>query len=140
MITKIILPNTTYLVLGQIVWQISNHDLGCRWDTVLRRATLLWLARSSGLLLTCWSSLVGVGSDVREREWVLCDVVGFGTISTPGTATSTTTTATSTSTTTASGGSLSLALGTFTGGIVCATLFGLASKLNRYLALEYVLS
>lgn len=36
---------TTYLVLTQVIWKVRDHDLGLRWDTIFRRATLLAFAR-----------------------------------------------------------------------------------------------
>jgi hypothetical protein len=36
----------TYLLLGQVIGKVSNHDLVLGWDAVGRRATLTALTRS----------------------------------------------------------------------------------------------
>lgn len=41
----------THFILGQVVGQVGNHDLGLGRNTILRGATLLLGARSTGLAL-----------------------------------------------------------------------------------------
>lgn len=57
-----------YLLLGQVVGQVGDHDLGLGGNTVGRRATLLLLAGRASLVL---GSLVVVSirlvGDVRQR-------------------------------------------------------------------------
>lgn len=68
----------TYLVLSEIVGQVSNHHLGLGRNTVLGRATLLLGARASlALLLRLFaaSSFVVV-SGLSQRS--LLGTVGFG--------------------------------------------------------------
>lgn len=68
----------TYLVLGEVVGQVSDHHLGLGRNTVLGRATLLLGARASLALLLRFfaaSSFVVV-SGLSQRS--LLGTVGFG--------------------------------------------------------------
>lgn len=56
-----------YLLLGQIVGQVSHHDLGLGGDAVGGRTALTTLASRASLVLGIWVTTVGLVGDVRQR-------------------------------------------------------------------------
>ncbi len=74
-----------YLFFAQVVWQVGNHDLCCRWNTILWWATLLWLtcwSRLSIFAFTCsqYRSLVCLVGDVGERKRLCNTLARFGSL------------------------------------------------------------
>jgi hypothetical protein len=73
------LKRVTYLVLGQVVGEVGNHDLGLGGNAILGRSTLLLGAAGAGLTLLLsalgGSSVVLVGG-VSQRS--LLGGVGLG--------------------------------------------------------------
>ena len=47
-----------YLLLGEIIWKVCNHDLGLGWDTVGRRPALATSLTGRGLAVL----VLGLGS------------------------------------------------------------------------------
>lgn len=57
----------THLVLGQVVRQVSHHDLGLGGDTILGGTALLLLDTATRLALLGGTSVVGLVSDLSQR-------------------------------------------------------------------------
>ena len=126
-----------YLLLSEIVGEVSNHDLCGGWDTVLRGATLLGLARSTWLAISVDSGLVGFVGDIGERNWVFSKSGGLS-ISSEATSSTTSTAATSASASSATTRGC-LVTGALTVEVLLVVLW-LASKLDGDLAFEDVLA
>lgn len=63
---KITREKNTDLLLGQLVGEVSNHDLGLGWNAVGGRATLPTLLLSTVLVLALLVGVLLVG-DIRQR-------------------------------------------------------------------------
>ena len=129
--------STTYLLFGQVIWQVCDHDLGGGRNTILWWTSLFWLTGLSWLVSSA-SLLVGLVGLVSQRKdlsrlengIVFIGIARLATSATSGTTTTTTASATSASTCRP----LSLSIGTF----ARCSLVWLASKLNRDLSFEDV--
>ena len=133
----------TDLLLSEIVWQISDHDLRGGRDAIFRRATLLRSTWSTSLSFTISSGsslLVGCVGDVGQRKWGLSNIAGELALSATG-STSAATSATASATTTSTRGRSLLAFCAFGGsdGLLGRVVW-LASKLDRDLALKDVVA
>jgi len=82
----------TYLLLGQVIGQVGDHDLGLGRNTVGRRATLPALTRRAGLRLPSLTILIlvslGFVGDILQSINLICglsfssiaSVLGGGTL------------------------------------------------------------
>ena len=127
--------SNAYLLLSEIVGEVSDHDLCGGWDAVLGWATLLGLPRSTCLAISIDSGLVGFVGDIGERNWILSKSGGLS-ISSDATSSTTSTATTSASTTPATTRGC-LVTGAFTLEVLLVVLW-LASKLDGDLAFEDV--
>ena len=57
----------TNLVLGQVIRQVSHHDLGLGGDTILGRTALLLLDTATRLALLGGTGVVGLVGDLSQR-------------------------------------------------------------------------
>jgi hypothetical protein len=138
------------LLLGQVVGQVGNHDLGLGGNAISRGATLTALTLSAlGLGSLSGSGSIGVDSSGGGslgsggiKGLALLLLVGLASAATTGTTTSTASTATAATTSgSAAAGTFrarTLAVGTLDG--LLASGLGLASELNRDLALKDLLA
>lgn len=69
--------NATYLLLGQIVGQVSHHDLGLGGNAVGGRTTLTTLASRASLGLGIGVTAVGLVGDIGQRLGIVgCTLSG----------------------------------------------------------------
>ena len=134
----------THLLLTEVIWQIGDHDLGCRWNAILRWATLLWLAGLAlSLLDLSWSSwcLIGLGvGDISQWQWLNSLALGTLTTSTSDATATATTTSASTTSTRSTLAFLATAFTTCGRSGLLTSRFWLASELDRDLTLEDLLA
>lgn len=128
-----------YLLFGEIVGEIGDHDFGGGWDTIFRWTTLLGLSRCTDFGVGGRSSLVCVVGNIGQRLWVLDETASLSCSSNTSSTTTTTATCTASSTTATARGSLAFTIDSFS---LCLLfgVFWLASELNRDLAFENVLA